>query len=140
MDSFVIVLGLLFWGACGLIAGNIAKDKGRDPAGWAAGGLILGPIGVALAAIASPEQEVLDRVALNRGELRKCPGCQELIKAAATKCRYCGDAVEPVPAPEIAGTCFLCGTELFDKVTTCPRCGRKSPLSRPAGMGRGERI
>lgn len=136
MDGFVIVLGLLFWGACGFIAGNLAKAKGRDQSGWFLGGFILGPIGVALAAIASPDQAAVDQRALDRGEVRACPDCQELIKAAASKCHYCGGAVDPLPQPvpqPAAGTCFLCGCELSQQVTTCPNCGRKDPLARPGG-------
>ncbi len=137
MDSAIVLFGLLFWGICGFISGNIAKDKGRDQAGWFLGGLILGPIGVVLAAIASPDQQMVERVAFNRGELRKCPSCQELIKSAATKCRYCGDKVDPLPEPskalQVGGTCFICGFELFNGVQICPNCGRKDPLARPAG-------
>ena len=91
-----VFVGLLFWGGSGFIAGNIAKAKGRDQAGWFLVGLLLGPLGIIFAALASPDQQMLDRMALNRGELRACPGCQELIKAKATKCRYCGDEVTPV--------------------------------------------
>lgn len=135
MDGFVIVLGLIFWGVCGVVSGIIAQGKGRDPAGWFLGGLILGPIGVALVAIAGPDQQMLERMALNRGELRKCPDCQELIKAAATKCRYCGGTVEPLPESEtqVAGTCFICGFELVNDILVCPNCGRQDPLVRPGG-------
>lgn len=35
------------------------------------------------------------------GNTRPCPVCAELIKTAATKCRFCGEAVEAVPAPKL---------------------------------------
>ena len=34
-------------------------------------------------------------------DTRPCPACAELIKTAATKCRFCGEAVEAVPAPKL---------------------------------------
>lgn len=34
-------------------------------------------------------------------DVRQCPACAELIKKAATKCRFCGEAVEPVAAPKL---------------------------------------
>lgn len=63
-----------------MISGNIVKDKGRDQSGWFLAGLLPGPIGVVLASIASLDQKMLDQMALNRGERRACPGCQEVIK------------------------------------------------------------
>ena len=44
-----------------MISGNIVKDKGRDQFGWFLAGLLLGPIGVVLASIASPDQKMLDQ-------------------------------------------------------------------------------
>lgn len=41
----------------------------------------------------APVEEVADT--------RPCPACAELIKQAATKCRFCGEAVEPVPTPKL---------------------------------------
>ena len=63
-----------------MISGNIVKDKGRDQSGWFLAGFLLGPIGVVLASIASLDQKMLDQMALNRGERRACPECQEVIK------------------------------------------------------------
>ena len=34
-------------------------------------------------------------------DTRPCPACAELIKNAATKCRFCGEAVEAVPMPKL---------------------------------------
>lgn len=34
-------------------------------------------------------------------DTRPGPACAELIKNAATKCRFCGEAVEAVPAPKL---------------------------------------
>ena len=41
-----------------------------------------------------------DEEALDRGELRKCPSCAELVKAEAIKCRHCGDTLNIGSQPQ----------------------------------------
>lgn len=131
----VLILGI--WIICGIAGSMIATQKGRNPAGWAILCLLFGPFGILLALVASRDEATLAAQAIASGESRRCPQCAELVKAAATTCRYCGNPLpprpKPEPGPDIAGTCFLCGVAFPEPVDTCPRCGRKDPLARPEG-------
>ena len=123
---------LIVWVVCGIAGAMIASRKGRSVEGWAVLCFLLGPLGVVLALVASRDEAGLETQALESGDSRKCPQCAEVIKAEATKCRYCGSELTPQPKPQIAGSCFLCGFELRQRVAVCPKCGRNDPLARPA--------
>ena len=133
----------VLWVICGIAGAMIAAQKGRSQTGWAALCFLFGPFGVILALLASRNEATLAAQAIARGHSRQCPQCAELVKAAATKCRYCGSTIAPLPKlapvsqPEY--TCFLCGTALNaefakDRSLPCPKCGRKDPLARPDGV------
>ncbi|MDF8335089.1 hypothetical protein [Novosphingobium cyanobacteriorum] len=86
----MILEALVVWLVCAFAAALIASAKGRSSCGFAFLAFILGPLGLIVAALASPDQEELTRRSLRNGTLRKCPRCAEAIKREALACRFCG--------------------------------------------------
>ena len=89
MDSiwFVfLVQGLLF----GFFTSFIAKEKGRDPAGWFFMGLFFSLLAI-LALVAIPRQQVggLPSERINLPKSALCPFCREEINAEAVICKHC---------------------------------------------------
>ena len=144
MDTLVILAMILGWIICGIIGGVIAHNKGRSAEAWGVVSFLLGPLGIVLALVTSRDEIVLEAHALESGTSRKCPQCAEIVKAEATKCRYCGStleplpepSMEPLPEPSIAGTCPICSFALQKPVPLCPQCGTKDPLRRSRMMKR----
>ena len=81
---------LLLWIACAVITGIIATSKGRDSRHWGLWGLLLGPLGILVAAVLAPDQQELARRAAAWGDVRKCPGCGDLVGHEAASCEVCG--------------------------------------------------
>lgn len=81
----------LFWLAFSILVGVYANSKGRSGAGFFFLSVILSPlVGIICALIASPDQNVLDRKAIEKGTHRKCPECAELVRKEAQVCKHCG--------------------------------------------------
>lgn len=76
MDALYVII----WIICGIGAGFMYQQKGRDLATGLLGGLLLGPIGLVLAAL-TPTTRV------------KCPHCAELISPEARICPHCRNEV-----------------------------------------------
>ena len=96
-EFFLLLLLLAF---IGLINIPIAQSRGRSLVRWFFLGFLLGPIGFILLLFMPKTQTKKDEEALDRGELRKCPSCAELVKSEAVKCRHCGDPLNVEAQPQ----------------------------------------
>ena len=72
----VFVVALVF----GVVSSIIACSKGRNSLGWFFAGLIIGPFALVVAAMPPVVRE---------GQFKRCPGCAEIIRAEAIRCRHC---------------------------------------------------
>ena len=87
-------------GALVVLSAGVGLFSQRKGLGFAYGfwfSLFLSPIiGAIIVAGTSPTQSETDRQLLASGDSRKCPSCAEVVKAEATKCRYCGERLQPL--------------------------------------------
>lgn len=117
----IVLLCLIVWGAFGVGASVVASNRGANGCLYFGLGVLLGPLGFAIAFLEGSECPGCSKKVSNNAvvcpychrdftqrqyampadEKRRCPVCAELIQAAAIKCRYCGEAVPPVPPPVI---------------------------------------
>lgn len=98
MDAFPVlflILGVMVWLACGILASFMAQAKGRSRRLGFFLGFIFGPFGLIRAAMLLPDERGSVQRDLLSGELRRCPECAEPIRREARKCRFCGSDVQP---------------------------------------------
>lgn len=81
----VAIIGFLVF-----IPAMIAAHKGRSFGGFLLYGVLLWPIALIHALVMAPTTEARQRRAQERGEVRSCPVCMELVQAKALRCRFCG--------------------------------------------------
>jgi hypothetical protein len=72
----VFVVALVF----GVVSSIIAYSKGRNSLGWFLAGLLIGPFALVVSAMPPVVRD---------GQFKRCPGCAEVIRAEANRCRYC---------------------------------------------------
>ncbi|HWJ49871.1 MAG TPA: zinc ribbon domain-containing protein [Solirubrobacteraceae bacterium] len=58
-------------------------------------------VNVALGGMPSRSEPELHGTLTHEGDTKVCPSCAETVKAAATKCRFCGHAFEDVSPSEV---------------------------------------
>src|SRR5574340_1276946 len=93
---------IFVWLVCGIITAAIGSNKGRSGCGWFIVGILLGPLGIILALVMSPNVAQVEQQSLKSGESRKCPYCAELVKREAIVCKHCGRDL-PAPGEEPGG-------------------------------------
>lgn len=80
---------MMFWAAIlGLIPAFIARAKGHPFFLYWVGGALLFIVALPVAIFIKPDQAVLDRRRLEKGE-RRCSECQQFISVHANICPYC---------------------------------------------------
>lgn len=110
---------LAIWILCGVAAGMVAESRGADYGRlWFFVGVILGPLGVALAFLA--------------GSPKICPYCKKRIHPEANKCAFCQTnlvvAISALPdgSSEDAFYCRRCGRPWLAGGQPCV-CGAERP-------------
>lgn len=85
---------LFLWVLFSILAGQFAKRRGFGFVATFLLSLILSPlIGFISVAVRKPKTAEVERQAIQSGEMKKCSACAELVKAEASKCRFCGEAL-----------------------------------------------
>ncbi len=89
----VNMIGIVIWLVLAIMVGVFASNKGRSGIGFFLLAVILSPlIGIIIAVLVSPNQQVMDSKALDSGSMKKCPSCAELVKKEASMCKHCQSA------------------------------------------------
>jgi hypothetical protein len=112
-----IIAVLLLFGVC---ASVVAKKRGGNEIAWFFAGLLLGPIGWALAFTVDNHY--------------RCPFCREAVRPEATRCPRCQSALagKPAPTPVYSRTqssvqpprfCRTCGQPVASTSRFCAGCG-----------------
>lgn len=139
MEEVLSVSAFLF--IVGVITALVAKNRGREPAPWFFIGFFLGPLGLALLFGIEKNQKRLDESSIDRGAMKRCPFCAEIVRKDAIICRYCKQPLEKdqgLSSSEEHGdvitvTCPKCShsdiylRKIFTTAITCEGCGHKIP-------------
>lgn len=118
---------IVIWIVCAVLGGMIGSSKGRGGAGVALG-FLLGPIGVIIVAVMSPNKVKVEQKAVSEGGMRKCPFCAELVKAEALICKHCGKNLPQIEKTaetiqEGGWSCKKCTKLNESKYMVCQSCG-----------------
>ena len=89
-----VLIGL----SCGIASAVMALYKGRSAGAWFLLGLLLGPLGLLVAALPTRKRRAHQEASRTSqcGNYRICLYCAQAIRTAAVKCRYCQSHVPPL--------------------------------------------
>lgn len=102
-----IVFGVATGIFCGVIASNIAKEKGRNLTEGFLLGFFLSYMGLLIVALLPKNEETIENKKIFSGTGKMCPYCAEVIREEAIICRFCGKDVSNALPEEII--CPSCG-------------------------------
>lgn len=92
--GFAIENAFYLWVIFAFIIGAYSRNKGGSFLAGFCFSLLLSPLLTALIlAVRKPQQEVIEHREIASGNKKRCPYCAEIIRAEATKCRFCGEVV-----------------------------------------------
>ena len=93
-----VVLTFLAWLGFGVATAIVAVRRGHSGLGGFGLGILLGPFGLVIELLRIPDRVALAPKGITRGENKRCPYCDEIIRNAAIRCRYCGSDLVEEPA------------------------------------------
>lgn len=125
-------LYVTLWALCVALAAVLYHRRGRPALYGALAGLLLGPVGILLAVVSSPDAAALEARQIAGGAMRRCPSCGELARQGAAVCPHCQRALPALrafPRPDGRGgfACSSCGAAVGVGDAACASC--RAPLS-----------
>jgi hypothetical protein len=72
---------VIIWVVLGAVVAFVANSKGKSGCAWFIYGFLLWPIAMVHILVARPNEQIVEKRELERGDRKKCPHCAELIKS-----------------------------------------------------------
>ena len=95
MNTFFCLI--VMWSFFGVTSAVIADTRGSGAGVGFLLGVLLGPIGLVVAAVLPVNPAALTERNIKEGRLRRCMRCREAIQHDALQCPHCGQAYMLAP-------------------------------------------
>ena len=143
-----LFLSLGFAMVSGFICATIFDRKDLKPRTGFWLGFLLPAIGIVVALLWKPSDQVIAQEKLSSGMYKECPECAEVVRSSAKTCRFCQTRLPEVTAvpqqhPSPPLTCSRCGSTNVPDGEPCNACeteltvaNEALTLARHSGMER----